>query len=481
MATRGAKGTKKKVRPSKTKQSASRGSQGQVTSAKTGSAKVKSSSVRAKARLSATQLSDEEILARATDHYLASGDFNGLPVRELFTDEAGQEAVRKALARLMQAGSLTMEFGKSHQNPYIKAFPPHPEIAKHLASLAESDLTHACAYPSPSVLAKRIKKSQSQDRPFTRRLMLGEAQLNFHAFDLSVLEFYRNDPRYHYETNDIGGWISVRDAYSDPAIEPNTAKMHKRDQVFLQSFGFGYDDDMDRAVVVFTCYLADLSPEHQQIWNAKRLDGTYRLHPDYYRNSILGDWGTKISIFEAFTSELKHINAMVKLMRKPPLFRNEFEIRPKGFSFLVRPTTKELNDFVLLLDQMMSDNLNKDFFRGDLALEIDSPRDDGKIVVTAKGTIQLLEQWFQKMMRFSDPKPFNESMATFRMVRKLRQAPAHKAEDNTFDQKLFKEQRSIVMKAYGAVRTIRLMLANHPAVSKYKVPDELFKGEIWTF
>jgi hypothetical protein len=425
--------------------------------------------------------SDEEILAKATDHYLTSGDFNGLPVRQLFSDEAGREAVRKALARLMEAGTLTMEFGTGHPNPHIKAFPPHPDVTRHLTSLAESDLAHACAYPSPSVLAKRIKKSQSQDRPFTRRLMLGEAQLEFHAFDLSVLEFYRNDPRYHYETNDIGGWISVRDAYSDPATEPETPKMHERDQVFLQTFGFAYDDDMNRAVVVFTRYLADLSPEHQQIWNAKRLDGTYRLHPDYYRNSIVGDWGTKISIFEAFTAELKHINAMARLMGKPPLFRNEFGTRPKGFSFLVRPTTKELNDFVLTLDQMMSDNLNKDFFRGDIELETDTPRADGKIVVTQKGTIQLLEQWFQTMMRWPDPKPFDEMVSAFRKVRKLRQSPAHKIEDSAFDQGLFKEQRSLVIEAYKAVRTIRLLFANHPAVRDYKVPDELFKGEIWNY
>lgn len=450
------------------------------SAAKKISSKVRAPSKLKKARVPALP-SDDDILARATDHYLTSGDFNGLPVRELFADEAGREAIRKALARLMEAGSLTMEFGTGHPNPHIKAFPPHPDVSKHLAFLAESDLAHACAYPSPSVLAKRIKKTQSQDRPFSRRLMLGEAQLEFHAFDLSVLEFYRNDPRYHYETNDIGGWISVRDAYSDPASAPETPKMHERDQVFLQAFGFGYDDQMNRAVVVFTYDLSRLSAEHQQIWNARRLDGKYVLHPDFYRTQIIGDWGTKISIFEAFVAELKHINAMVKLMGKPALFRNEFENRPKGFSFLVRPTTKELNDFVLTLDQMMSDNLNKDFFRGDVDLETDTLRDDGKIVVTQKGTIQLLEQWFQVKMRWPDPKPFEEMMAAFRRVRKLRQSPAHKIEDSVFDQGLFKEQRSLVIEAYKAVRTIRLLFANHPAVRAYKVPDELFKGEIWNY
>ncbi len=255
--------------------------------------------------------------------------------------------------------------------------------------------------------------------------------------------------------------------------------MHERDQVFLQTFGFGYDEEMNRAVVVFNRYLNDLSPEHQQIWNAKRLDGNYKLHPDYYRNSILGEWGTRLSIFDAFTAELKHINAMAQLMGKPSLFRNEFAKRPKGFSFLVRPTTKEFNDFVLLLDQMMSDNLNKDFFRNDIELETETVRADDKVVVTPKGTIQLLEQWFKKKMRFPDSQPFNDMVEAFRKVRKLRQTPAHKAEDSAFDQKLFQEQRALINEAYNAVRTIRLFFANHPAVRDYQVPEMLFNGDIW--
>ncbi len=319
-----------------------------------------------------------------------------------------------------------------------------------------------------------VNPAGSEDRPFTRRLMLGEAQLEFHAFDLSILEFYRNDPRYDYETDDIHGQICIRDTYA------GSDEMEERDRVFLQTFGFGYDDSLNRAVVVFTRYLHDLSPEHQQIWNAKRLKGRYKLHPDYYRSAILGEWGTKLSVFDAFTEELKHINAMVRLIGRPPLFRNEFEARPKGFSFLVRPTTKEYNDFVLVLDHMMSDNINKEFFQGAIELETESPRRDGKIIVTSKGTIQLLEQWFQKSMRFNDPQPFKDMVATFRKVRRLRQNPAHKAEDSVFDQQLFKEQRMLMIEAYCAVRTIRLMLANHPSVRDYRVPEMLFKGEIWT-
>jgi hypothetical protein len=417
---------------------------------------------------------DDAIVSKATEHYLKSKDFNGLPVRELFSDEASREVVRSALRRLVESQKISLEFGTRHPNPHIKAFSA-PSAKDQITELTNSNLEHACVYPTPEILAAAVNTQEVQDRPFTLRLMLGEGALDFHAFDVSVLETYRNDPRYHYETNDISGWISVHDVYYE------SAEMKERDKVLLETFGFGYDEKMNRAVMVFTRYLHCLSAEHQQIWNAKLLEGSYKLHPDYFRTSILGEWGQGISIFEAFRSELKHVNAMATLIGKPPLFRNEFAQRPKGFGFLVRPTTKELNDFVLLLDQMMSDNLNKDFFRNDIELENETVRKDGKVVVNPKGTIQLLGEWFEQKMRFQDPKPFQDMIATFKNVRKLRQSPAHRTEDAVFDQEIFKKQRELVVQAYEAIRTIRLLLANHPAAKDYKIPEELCTGKIWTY
>lgn len=418
--------------------------------------------------------SSDLFVRMAIDQYLGSGDYNGLPLRSLPGFATDREKVREVVQLSVANGRLAFEDGRIHSNPHIKAFSP-PPIAKQLEFLKESDLVHACVYPMPEDLERVVDTNDSQDRPFSRRLMLGEPQLEFHSFDLSVLEHYRNDPRYHYSCDDVRGWISVQDEFGEPG------EMREHDQVFLKSFGFGYDDDFNRAVVVFTCDLANLSAEHQQHWNAKRHASRFKMHPDYHRNQILGEWGEKVSVFGAFTEELKQINIMTKLMGKPPLFRNEYDQRPKGFSFLLRSTTKEFNDFVLLLDQMMSENLNKAFFRGDIELESETTRSDGKIIINSKGTIQLLEQWFQKEMRFSDPEPFNRMIAQFKNVRKLRQNPAHKPEDSKFDHNIFKEQRKLAFAAYGAVRVIRLMLANHPLTKSHTIPDWLYKAEIWPF
>jgi len=114
-------------------------------------------------------------------------------------------------------------------------------------------------------------------------------------------------------------------------------------------------------------------------------------------------------------------------------------------------------------------------------LENEEEREDGKIVVKPKGTIQILESWVNKFFRPSDPVPIKHMIATFKKVRKLRQKPAHKVNINSFDQDIFKKQRIIVIDAYDSVRTLRMLLANHPKTKENppQINEQLFKGEIW--
>lgn len=67
---------------------------------------------------------------------------------------------------------------------------------------------------------------------------------------------------------------------------------------------------------------------------------------------------------------------------------------------------------------MMSENINKKFFEGDVADEYDYERDDGKIEVRRKGTIAILEEWIDRYFRPGDDGPANEMKTAFRKVRK---------------------------------------------------------------
>ncbi|MBA56767.1 MAG: AAA family ATPase [Pseudomonadales bacterium] len=410
-------------------------------------------------------------------HYFESGDFNGIPVYKL------QKALGLSLPELKE---LTRElianenadcvFGNVHPNAHIKAY-SEITISQQLEWLDQLEFSeHFCLYPSKKFLSERVDKTSYTDRPYECQLALGAGQLDYRVFDISVLEYYRNDPRYYYQTDFINGQISIHDEFYE------SESMPEHDQILLQSFGFAFDDDFNRAVAVFIRYLSDLSPEHQKIWKAKEISGAYKLHPDYYRNSLLGDWGTRISLFDAFLQEIKVINEMAEIMGKKQLFKSDYyEQKPDEFGFLLRPTLREFNNFVLLLDKMMSDNINKEFFAGDIDLEKDEVRSDGKIVVTQRGTIALLDDWVKRFFRPVDPEPIEDMLSSFRKVRKLRQKPAHKIDENVFDQKYFKDQRQIMLDAYDAIRTIRLILANHPRVkaSPPQIGKHLKEGKIW--
>lgn len=417
----------------------------------------------------------DDIIEIITDFYLNSGDFNGLPVRSILSDfEIDESELKNILASLIRNDKISLNFGDIHPNPHVKAFAEEPS-EKQIEKLRSSDLKHTCAYPSCSHLKEVVDPLNYQGRPFTLRLGLGEAQLSYESFDLSVLEFYRNDPRYDYSNTDIHGCIIGDD-------NEGMTELSASDQIYLKTFGFSYDSDLNRAVASFLIYLSRLSPEHQQMWNAKIVKGDYSLHPDYYRTAILGRLQEGISVFTAFIWELHCINEICALIRRPQLFREDLseKERPRSFGFLIRPTLKEYHDFIHTLDKLIAENINRRFFLNDISFEYDEVRKDGKVVVRQKGTIQILDEWLEKMFRVQNRQPIEEMLDTFREIRRLRQRPAHAIDDDIFDQKYFKQQREVIMKAYEAIRVLRLILKRFPGALRYEIPDYLESGEIWT-
>jgi hypothetical protein len=416
----------------------------------------------------------EIIQNKITEYYLKSHDFNGIPIWNLLSTIGKEWAEIKPLIQdLIKSDSIRIIDEKTDINPNIIRIRFEP-LETQLEKANADEPGYMCLYPTKSILKKTVNPSDYNSEPYKLRLALGEPQLSYVSFDLSVLEFYRNDPRYRYENDDIQGHIYYDDE-----------QLSESDKAFLVTYGFAYDEYFDRAVAVFLRYLADLTPEHQQIWKAKELPDNFKLHPDYYRNTIIGDWGERTPICQAFLNELFIINRMCEAMGRPPLFRNDYgeygEGKPKKFHFLIRPTLEEFNSFVLLFDKMISDNINKNFFMNVIDYENEHEREDGKIIVTQKGTLQLLDEWIHKFFRLADWSEWNEAIASLKKVRKLRQQPAHEINEDVFDQKYFKDQRELILNAYNGVRTIRLIFANHPKVkvADIGIPDWLQEGKIW--
>ncbi|MEM9291657.1 MAG: AAA family ATPase [Acidobacteriota bacterium] len=406
------------------------------------------------------------MLGTIINFYLSSSDFNGMPIGELLNQFNGTEEDLIDELRSLLTEHKIVVLGGATENPHILRFPP-PEPTVQADLLTSPNPHHTCIYPSPAVLKESISHSLFTNEPYRRLLALGEPQLSFRAFDLIVLEHYRNDPRYDYYNNDISGQIVI----ADDDLTAN--RMAESDQVVLETFGFAYDEKLTRAVAVFTRYLARLSPEHQQIWRAKELEGDFKLHNDYYEQSIGGSWFTNVSICDAIIDEIQVINKMSRAMGRKPLFRKYFsdsnQHKPREFCLLIRPTLLEYQSFILLLDKILSDNINKKFFGTDVSSEIEETDKKGRIQVRRKGTLRMLDEWIRMKFNPDDWTLWEDSLETLKKVRKLRQKPAHSLDDNRFDQGLIQEQIELLEHVYFAISTIRLAWQLHPRVQAKKI------------
>lgn len=381
-------------------------------------------------------------------------------------------------------------------NPHIKPFPA-PSVEKQIQKLesievdksihkaeedAETfgsgeikfswtvDTIGCCVYPSPELLRKIVDWRKYRSRPFTLRLAMGEWQLRPYFFEAGILAIYRNDPRYRYHTDDITGSLS---AHSEELLNFS-------DQIFIKHFGFGFDENGNRVVAVLLTDLAELTPQHQQIWEAKMLGGyyKYKLHPDF-RKSILGDFYDGNSIFSAFIEEIKIINEMAMKINNLNLFKKTFEYgdKPENFGFLILPTQREFEQFAQTLDRMLSDNLNPDFFASEIEQGDLSDTEELKKI----GTIRKLEIWIRKSFRFPNTKPRDEMLKIIRDIRSLRSKPSHSYTENEWRATFLDEQKKLMERAYRAVRTLRLILTNHPKARAVEIPEWLQQGQIRTF
>jgi len=407
------------------------------------------------------------------DFYISSADFNGITLNELGQRLSMHPAnLRDQVAKLVGAGELTLAFASISENPYIKRF---PDIAaeEQLERLDNEPSTKVCVYPVATLVQSLVDLTQYNERPFTKRLLLCEPQVYPIYFELAVLERYYSDPRFLFSFDDFIGSIGIKDAHYEDG------STNERDKTFLQTFGLGYDEKGNRVVVAFLRHLSRLTPDHQQYWRSFIVPSNCRMHKDLYVAAIEGGWVEHGSVYKAFVEEQRIINEMASLMGKQPLFRRTYdgEKRPKELSFFLRPTTQNYQDFVHLLDKLISENISKDFFSGDIPLETETVRKDGKVVVTQKGTLSLLDEWIRKHIRMRDENIYDEIIKPLRAVRELRQKPAHSLGENQYSTDYYDQQEELMMKVYGSIRLIRMAFALHPRAKSVNVPSWILEAK----
>lgn len=426
--------------------------------------------------------------------FCESSDFNGIALRNI-SEQLGldyKDSIDQ-VKQLVKVGSVSIQ---SSTNPHIIGFSHHAidsqltilEKAKdigvskktygNIEFVTENTEYPICVYPSKEYLKENRDLGEFGYSKYTAALALAEPQLSFRFFETDVLERYSSDPRFDFEFHDFSGRISVKYDESGKAI------LREEDQIFMKSFGLGFDSNSNRLIAVIMRDLGRLSSEHQVYWSTKEVpDSECRVLTDYYDNIIQGNWITSRSVFYALIDEINAIYKLTSSIFGVPLFRKELDgdHRPKNFTFFFSPTTKNYYDFINLLDKYISENINKSFFKGKLDLEERKPIDDGTFERIPKGTLRLLEEWINTVFRYADDSIPTEIMKPLKKVRKERQVPAHKVVDNSYDPSLVDLQKEIMEGCYLSLGSIRRNIQTHPKAKDVDLDDGLDRDNVKYF
>lgn len=187
--------------------------------------------------------------------------------------------------------------------------------------------------------------------------------------------------------------------------------------------------------------------------------------------------------FSGFIGELKCLNDLSETIFGTRLLLHDFdqENRPKEFTFFFTPTLKNYNEFVHLLDKMISDNINKKFFAGKIDLFDFEDIGNNQVERKQKGTLRLLEEWLLAMRVGRPGDSLKDLFLPLKNIRNARQSPAHKVSQNEYDKKYIDLQRKMISEAYSSVRAIRKIFQQHPKASDFNIPKWLDEGEIKVF
>lgn len=427
------------------------------------------------------------------DFFVNSSDFNGIPLRNISQKlNIEYEASIELIKELVVEDIVSIQ---SSTNPHVIGFQHYP-IESQLSILEEAKKTkeviHSfgdfkissentefpiCLYPSKIFLSKNRNLAEFGNACYTQQLALGEPHLKPIFFEIEVLDRYSNDPRFDFKFEDYSGRISCKYDENEKPI------VRDEDDIFLKTFGLGFDENGDRLAVVYLRYLKDLTAEHQIYWKSREKSGNCKMLEEYHQNTIQGNWSSSYSIFSGFVGEQKCINDLTELIFSKALFRKTFEEenRPKEFTFFFTPTLKNYNDFILLLDKMISENINKDFFEGKVELFEYKELGNGLVEKHSKGTLQIFEEWLTSVFNVEGDGTISELFKPLKKIRRERQNPAHRISENQYDLQFTDKQKQIISDAYSVFRNLRNIFHQHPKAQSVKIPNWLENGKIKTF
>lgn len=412
-------------------------------------------------------LKKQELLEVIQRKYVTSREFNGWLLRGNDVPRLRQNAIELLEDELIQV--VTFD---DYMNIHIRPWTTRRTVEDQKESLVSLDSNDygVCLYPTSKSMADYAVPQELWLSPFSLEMFRGKGSLEVAFFETGVLESYLNDPKFKYRQGDFGVDFYLTDEayFSDLGLE--------RDQVSLSHLGFAYNfEEVDisayiaqeevaptfRRVCAFYCDLSKLTPEHQQRWRSFEVSPAGLLPHPVWWGMQMGKWADGLGPFDRLFVEIGQLNELTHAAFGQRLFRETS--RPEELGWMLQPTHRGWGNFALALDKVLSDNLNAKFFDSQGVETLD---EEGKRM----GTLRRLESYL--MRHGVDQAAAKALMKPFKDVRKERQSPAHKIQENQSDPDYFYKQISLINEVNNSLWNLREWLRSHPLnrefVDKYE-------------
>lgn len=383
------------------------------------------------------------LLTQILEYYLhESRDFNGLPSSQMKNYD------KEEIIKLITDDKIEIISENDANNPHIKGFDFKIPLNTQCTYINENK--HFVAYPTKNYLKSL---PVTEERPFTKMLCLGEHQLQFIYFELEILSTYYENPMYHIWDVGYRGKISISDRYYD---DNNDEALHSE---LIENYSLAYKKgkgNKERYVGLLLCDLMKLNKKGQFKFYPYLLDNQeeYYTHENSIKNLILGEFADNVWIYDALLEEMQIINQMCDKIGLSPLFKNPLTKDDRlnqnlNYHNIVIPTWKNYYNFVLDLDKIIIQSISSSTFTKPVMgfLSVSVPEKDK----TNPKTLNLFEEWIGLNMKFPDGGELFkvDCINSLRKIRKERQTPAHKLEENAYDIDLFSKQNELIIDAYS--------------------------------
>lgn len=406
-----------------------------------------------------------DLLGEVINFYIkVSRDFNGLTLRADSPPSRIDEAIE-----LTRLGLIQVVTGEDYLNPHIRPWQSQRTVESQIQSLvalrAGAFSSAACLYPTVAGMKGVRLPKRFDGRPYEQELARGRGVLELAYFTTDVLEPYRNDARYHCEIDDFSVYMSVTDDVYGDEGEP------EKDKVSLRHMGFAYDlsgyvkgDELSPILRRITASLGDLaklSPEHQQRWKSYQVDDDgLTPHPEWWANQM-GNWTDGIGPFGRMSLELRRINELFVNITGERLLN--VDKLPDEYGWILRPTQRDWDEFMLETDKLLSENLRHAAFD---TLGVPDKDEQGQKL----GTIKRLE--FTMVHTKVPSEAITRYLKPLREVRRARQKPAHALGVNLTNKTLVHRQVNLMREINQSLINMSGWLAQHSKNQGYVFNDE---------